>query len=1605
MPNTSASPFVDALTNSTIATTSTNGVSLFSAVLTLLGLFDPQIVLRAVSRALLHVVIWPTIRGQSFKWEKAVLYTPVPRPASLLSDFDTITSATRFPFLNNTFADVLEGQLICLAIVAAFILVFLIREWVINQQPLLNMPDDEQGDNPAPAQAEDEPRQPARRRRRGIRQLGNNNNLQLDNRPLPAPRARPLPAPRRRATENNILVPETADGFPRPLAPQRAQSLVPALQELEFNARQLGAIGSEPAPQRPAGHETQNEPLESPPLHRGVFDDMGHIRRSIEEGDTTSSETPEVSLPTQATPLPGDVLATSTSPTFAATVPPFGEQRLAQNEFTFRSPNQPSGTDMNVEDAENAVRVENDDDWVSDLGSDVVENKQTATHRIQGTPQPGEPHPTATHDQTDDRSDTTDQNEDVQPEAGPVNAPPNEPNTLFNRLSRWLWHTEDYQPENQLEPNVPETEIVADVNAQAPFVPVHNQPAERADAAAHNGPVPQVPAPDAARNNAPHEHDVVDEAEDMEGIMELIGMEGPIAGMIQNIIFSVFLITLTLSASVWCPYIWGKIALLFIAHPFSVLVKAPLFLLSRTADFIVDIGLFTTSLFGLLLTHIAKVIRLATHPLLPSISRFFDARLLEKISTQLSSSSGTRLEKSISKALLGFRPDLPTFSVQSHHVQRVLGRYLRSASVNLVYSIASWTTRVSQSTSWQDLVTLPTTFGRFLASTPRTSRLTVVAFQQWLAQLQHDLRPLSFAKPEEIDYTLVQWTAWEKIVCIVMGYALFAYTGYLYLKIAHRVLNLKHQEKVPGILADTLRQAGGVMKVVVIIGIEMIVFPLYCGTMLDIALLPLFQGATLQSRLDFLLNTPFTALFIHWFLGTCYMFHFALFVSMCRKVMRRGVLYFIRDPDDPTFHPVRDVLERPVVTQLGKIAFSGFVYGSLLVICLGGVVSGLSRTGDILPLHWGSQDPIMIIPGDIIFYNFMLPFFLRKVDLTGKLSNIFEWWFRGCAAGLRLSDFLFGVDNDEEKSPGAFLWRRFLHVLLHERRTKHPMVRYIEELADHKHRLLWFKSDAATIDETTIRLVVGQVRSPKIFNLSSDKSQVLVQFSEEDDMADIMRKVEIWNNGNTGGIVISKVKDLSVETVVMPAARGTPVDPSAGTYVRAPAKDSVRIPKSTNIFVRVDENNNRIDGKDEPEIGRLHNKKDERFSKIFVPNHFRARITTFIGLIWTFIAVAGLIFTIGPLIFGRIIIRSVVGPSVVINDLYAVTVGIHVLVGFIFVSHQVITKWNQNLDRIGNLFKNTRQALPAIAVFLKRTLGQLYLAITVGIVLPMALSLLAELYINIPIYSYLVSEDKTGPANPLISSTQGQASPIIHILQTWIMGLLYLRVILRVMTTTPNTTTRPAIAIRNITRDGFTRPDVKLASRALVLPFLSVCIILLILPLVLARIVLLCSSNLANEELHARAYRYSYPAVLALAIAAYMLHRLRARVNRWRTKIRDEVYLIGERLHNFPAQDEALRKRGQVKNKGKGKEREKMVREDQVRAQGSGMADEIHGGDGVDVGGRDGGSETASLGQAESAGAENLETDNEKREHDSDFTQDAENLEVTEDALKIGLET
>lgn len=1278
------------------------------------------------------------------------------RSPSLLSDAQILTDWTANPTINNLTIDVVEGQLICICLVTAFILVFLIREWVINQQPIHNMPDPDAQDNPLPPPPLVDLNDPPNLGHRHNPHHPQEANVDL----VPHNQAlRPIAIPRlRRAlTEDNILNAIPDDGGERPTLRVRAASAISspstARADDSFEEDFLEISASE---------GSDSPTFRTPALSNSIL-----VQSEVEIISGGDADVNEHRI------IPSNSSDGAQSDDFA------DRSSFQRPERSLSSPTQGPGFPEPDESLEHLI------------GQAVIDQEQRENI---GGPESERLHMSGTNaediDDVLDRSTSGTPGESATPPVHSSDAPPPREESALQKISAWLWHVDNQQRVAERPEALDVERIVQDLRDEAPFVPIHHQ-----DRPGLRLPVVEAPAAPAREANNVfgldlNDPNAVEDAEDIDGILELLGMEGPLFGMVQNVIFSLFLITLSLAASIWCPYIWGKIALLFMSNPLGMLVKAPLFAVSRAADIVVDVIFVATGMAAIILNTPFRLLQTSLASLFPGAGTLVDLDAIHDLTLDISRKSSTRLQKILFGAVLNLKPDLPTFSMLSHHALISM----RTSVYDTVLWVAAGIVRTHRL-----VVTTPITAGSLLSGILALMKSIPGAFMAANHSLYTSLLKLysfgidfnldSSTSPAPIDDSLVAWSTADRIATIVIGYAFFAAAGVTFLELAHLFMGLRNGEKVEGYFADCLRQAGGVMKVIVIIGIEMLLFPLYCGLLLDIALLPLFANATLISRISFLMRAPFTGIFIHWFIGTCYMFHFALFVGICRKVLRKGVLYFIRDPDDPTFHPVRDVLERPVPTQLGKIAFSALVYGGLVMMCLGGVVWSLEWVGGVFPIQWATSEPKLAFPIDVIFYNLMLPLILRKAEPSKRFTTMYEWWFRRCAELLRLSAFLFGDNREKEKS--GRLWLNPF-----SRAGAHPT---------------------------------------------------------------------------------------------------EPGSTQSGTFVRAPASDSVRIPRGQNVFLEVNEHNERIDGQPDPELG-IHGKVDKRFVHVYLPPNFRSRITAFILLLWLYAASTGIAFTIGPLLLGRVMMRWLSKSDLPPNDLHAFTLGVHIFALAAFCVVFARPAWDHVKGKSQHLFSHHREALIQATGVVRYVAGLTYLATFTAVALPCILSTIIELYLYIPLFTYLASDRQLADTN-FTPPSNGQ-NATIFILQTWTIGLLYLRLCLKVFLKYVAPESQAAIALRAIVRNGFWRPDTELASRAFVLPLTVVCFVLLAFPLACAKIAI-GIFKVDNEAAQMKIYRVAYPTILGVCLVWYVVWILKQQISNWRTKIRDEVYLIGERLHNF----------------------------------------------------------------------------------------------------------
>jgi E3 ubiquitin-protein ligase MARCH6 len=970
----------------------------------------------------------------------------------------------------------------------------------------------------------------------------------------------------------------------------------------------------------------------------------------------------------------------------------------------------------------------------------------------------------------------------------PVVVRPAEPQGILGNVADWLWGgAEDEGADDE--------HVVENLAAEAPFIPIaHEDPFEQREFAGQDREVVEAAI---AAGIDPNDPDAMDDQEDFEGIMELIGMRGAIFSLVQNALFSAFLLALTVAFGVWIPYNIGRVTLLLVTNP-GPTFKLPLRLMFWCAGFVQDI---LATVFGLVsyfaLTLLSIPLKIWYQGAPSEKSTWGESAL------RLTSSAVSRILDGTVNSFVSLQDsDMPTFSAASHEslllIQSLvtdtfetIGRtvvYLFVGDYNLTLA-STWSLLVGALVgAWHFIATLPS----FLANS-------------WVINLEVAKR----ATP--LDPQLSIWGGWDRFWATIAGYTALCFIGAMYVKKGSPFSTGQVGREWEATIIDFLHQAGGVMKVILIISIEMLVFPLYCGLLLDAALLPLFDSATIMSRVLFTFNSPCTSMFVHWFVGTCYMFHFALFVSMCRKIMRKGVLCeclgpllkclltfvdFIRDPDDPTFHPVRDVLERNVATQLRKILFSALVYGALVVVCLGGVVWGLAYAfNGVLPIHWSSNEPVLEFPIDLLFYNFLMPLAVRFFKPSDGLHAMYSWWFRQCARMLRLTWFMFDERRlDEEGRSVRRSWRDVFHGV---KADPHRMVK------------------------------------------TDDSTQY---FAEHPDMDAYFRQ--------------------------------------DGRYVRAPASDQVRIPKGSRVFLEVDEFNNRLDKKWDRPDG-VHGKDNELYKQVYIPPYFRLRICAFIVSIWLFAALTGVCITIVPLVFGREVFSRVIPSDVRKNDVYAFSIGIYILGSALYcVLHArhfmnyLVSSFALTHETPNNVYRHVTAIATRVA-----KLAWVYGAFI--FILPTLFALVIEFYAILPMHTYF------SPDEP----------HTIHFVQSWTLGLLYLKLTSRVILYYSDS--RPAISLRAITRDGYLNPDAKLATRSFILPFSMVLGTALFWPWCLARIILLTAFQEISHEQEVMVYRYVYPAVLAMAAFCWIGYLAVGMVRGWKSRIRDEVYLIGERLHNF----------------------------------------------------------------------------------------------------------
>uniref|UniRef100_A0A667WZN7 E3 ubiquitin-protein ligase MARCHF6 n=1 Tax=Myripristis murdjan TaxID=586833 RepID=A0A667WZN7_9TELE len=210
-----------------------------------------------------------------------------------------------------------------------------------------------------------------------------------------------------------------------------------------------------------------------------------------------------------------------------------------------------------------------------------------------------------------------------------------------------------------------------------------------------------------------------------------------------------------------------------------------------------------------------------------------------------------------------------------------------------------------------------------------------------------------------------------------------------------------------------------VVKVSLLVVMEIGLFPLICGWWLDICSLEMFD-ATLKDREQSFDSAPGTTMFLHWLVGMVYVFYFASFILLLREVLRPGVLWFLRNLNDPDFNPVQEMIHLPVYRHLRRFILSVVVFGSIVLLMLWlpiRIIKVLFPAFLPYNVMLYSDAPVSELSLELLLLQVVLPALLEQGHTRQWLKRLVHAWTFTAGYMLDLHSYLLGDHEDDDNQP------------------------------------------------------------------------------------------------------------------------------------------------------------------------------------------------------------------------------------------------------------------------------------------------------------------------------------------------------------------------------------------------------------------------------------------------------------------------------------------------------------------------------------------------------------------------------------------------------------
>ncbi|KAJ1680230.1 hypothetical protein EV182_000427 [Spiromyces aspiralis] len=942
------------------------------------------------------------------------------------------------------------------------------------------------------------------------------------------------------------------------------------------------------------------------------------------------------------------------------------------------------------------------------------------------------------------------------------------------------------------------------------------------------------------------------EGEGIDNIIEAMGFNGPLANAVQYFILVIFVVSMVLAIGVWVPYVLGKLVLRlnFVAVLEYLLNSAGAlkqFVLESAAGYY---AWYTVSMAFLVFDYLSDLVVDAFFVVASVMSAIYSVVTLVAAKTVLTPAVLlARLTVNAAQPILGrvlsiFLSDIDVSSKGADPLwdQLVGSRHLRARWGGLTSKMTLGLVDSGSSISGET----PLPVAAALSPGAIASKVIGAASTGWN-------RSLSSTR------ALCEWlfdigitdTFSSRFIAIVVGHVVLTLFAIAYARLG-RGRNLPGQRSVSMALAMT--------KVFMFMVIELVAFPIMCGCAIDLATIPLFPGATLSARWEYTCRNPLTSTFLHWFIGTFFMFNFSGFVSMCRSTLRPGVMWFIRDPNDPHFHPIREIFERKVTSQLRKIGISAVMYIAIIVVGFGAVFwSVYYLAPSVFPLRWNMSLPISAVPYDLLVLHFVLPPLFVSLRLGPALFAVFKGWWAWSAAKFRLSEFLLGRPVWDEM--GHWVrnsWQGWL-----------------------------FKPPTEIVNNAWERAMNRNEDRQDASKLTKAELRPEVQHEIDEMLRDCPHLDYVLDGYWMRVPAFDSVPVAPGRKMLVPLDdKERPVDP-AHDYGAMEAASQGRKEE------REEEEEEQQQQQQPPHPRRRGARdfsfKSEDYQVIYVPPNFYLRLVLFMVWSWmTLIAVVMYVMVMSVVVGRRIYEKYGVRVE---HDAYSLFLGLSVVGVGTAGLHYAVRVLRYLLSSTVQ-WQDVRQSAIDKATIVAKVVG---VVIVYGGVVPFALGCGLEVGVVRPMRFFM------GQRLPFV-----QQRPVVEgLVQNWAVSLLYVKIVYRILTLIPESHYGGKLQECFGGEAGVREWRVVESFRVFAVPAVTGSISFAVVPYLVA---LVCTVpqwksgvqyGMDTLFVGPTLPYYVYPMTSLVCIAGIILHSLGKLYIRWVNAIRDQEYLVGQELQNF----------------------------------------------------------------------------------------------------------